>query len=45
MRGHGLFIAIEPVKPVDGAPDVDLARRVINRLKARGCLARPSSSD
>jgi 4-aminobutyrate aminotransferase-like enzyme len=38
VRGHGLFIGVELVKPADGVPDVDLARRVINRLKDKGFL-------
>jgi 4-aminobutyrate aminotransferase-like enzyme len=38
VRGHGLFIGVELVKPADGSPDVDLAKRVINRLKDRGFL-------
>jgi 4-aminobutyrate aminotransferase-like enzyme len=37
VRGHGLFIGIELVKP-DNAPDVDLAKLVINRLKDKGFL-------
>jgi 4-aminobutyrate aminotransferase-like enzyme len=38
VRGHGLFIGVEMVKPGDGAPDVELAKRVINRLKDKGFL-------
>jgi len=38
VRGHGLFIGVELVKPVDGAPDTDLAKRAINRLKDKGFL-------
>ncbi|MEJ0015861.1 MAG: aminotransferase class III-fold pyridoxal phosphate-dependent enzyme [Acetobacteraceae bacterium] len=38
VRGHGLFIGVEMVKPADGAPDTDLAKRVINRLKDKGFL-------
>jgi 4-aminobutyrate aminotransferase-like enzyme len=38
VRGHGLFIGVEMVKPADTAPDTDLARRVINRLKDKGFL-------
>lgn len=38
VRGHGLFIGVELVKPVDGAPDTELAKRVINRLKDKGFL-------
>ena len=33
VRGHGLFLGVEMVKPEDNAPDLDLAKRVINRLK------------
>src|ERR1700748_3251596 len=33
VRGHGLFIGVEMVNPKDSAPDTDLAKRVINRLK------------
>ena len=38
VRGHGLFIGVEMVKPADAAPDVDLAKRMINRLKDKGFL-------
>src|SRR4029079_1749211 len=38
VRGHGLFIGVEMVKRPDSAPDVFLARQVINRLKAKGFL-------
>jgi 4-aminobutyrate aminotransferase-like enzyme len=38
VRGHGLFIGIELVKPADRSPDTDLAKRVINRLKDKGFL-------
>ena len=38
VRGHGLFIGVEMVKPADGAPDTDLAKRVINLLKDKGFL-------
>lgn len=38
VRGHGLFIGIELVKPADNAPDTDLAKRVINQLKDKGFL-------
>jgi 4-aminobutyrate aminotransferase-like enzyme len=38
VRGHGLFIGVELVKPADGTPDVDLAKQVINRLKDKGFL-------
>jgi 4-aminobutyrate aminotransferase-like enzyme len=38
VRGHGLFIGVEMVKPADGSPDMDLAKRVINRLKDKGFL-------
>jgi 4-aminobutyrate aminotransferase-like enzyme len=38
VRGHGLFIGVELVKPADGSPDVNLAKRVINRLKDKGFL-------
>src|SRR5579859_6428818 len=38
VRGHGLFIGVEMVKPADNAPDVDLAKSVINRLKDKGFL-------
>ena len=38
MRGQGLFIGVEMVKPADGSPDTDLAKRVINRLKDKGFL-------
>jgi 4-aminobutyrate aminotransferase-like enzyme len=40
VRGHGLFIGVEMVKPgEDRAPDRDLAALVANRLKDRGFLA------
>jgi len=38
VRGHGLFIGVELVRPADQAPDTDLAKRVINRLKDKGFL-------
>ncbi|HET7879771.1 MAG TPA: aminotransferase class III-fold pyridoxal phosphate-dependent enzyme, partial [Acetobacteraceae bacterium] len=38
VRGHGLFIGVELVKPADGSPDVDLAKRVINQLKDKRFL-------
>lgn len=38
VRGHGLFVGVEMVRPADGAPDTDLAKRVINRLKDKGFL-------
>ena len=38
VRGHGLFIGIEMVDPADQAPDTDLAKDVINRLKDKGFL-------
>ncbi len=38
VRGHGLFIGVEMVKPADRSPDTDLAKRVINRLKDKGFL-------
>jgi 4-aminobutyrate aminotransferase-like enzyme len=38
VRGHGLFIGIELVKPADRSPDTELARRVINQLKDKGFL-------
>jgi len=38
VRGHGLFIGVELVKPADNAPDTDLAKRVINQLKDKGFL-------
>jgi 4-aminobutyrate aminotransferase-like enzyme len=38
VRGHGLFIGVELVKSADGSADVDLAKRVINRLKDKGFL-------
>jgi 4-aminobutyrate aminotransferase-like enzyme len=38
VRGHGLFIGVEMVRPADAAPDADLAKRVINRLKDKGFL-------
>jgi 4-aminobutyrate aminotransferase-like enzyme len=38
VRGHGLFIGVELVKPADRSPDIDLAKRVINRLKDKGFL-------
>jgi 4-aminobutyrate aminotransferase-like enzyme len=38
VRGHGLFVGIELVKPADKSPDVDLAKRAINRLKDKGFL-------
>ena len=38
VRGHGLFVGVELVKPADGSPDMELAKRVINRLKDKGFL-------
>ena len=38
VRGHGLFIGVEMVKPADSSPDMDLAKRMINRLKDKGFL-------
>lgn len=38
VRGHGLFIGVELVRPADGAPDEALAKRVINRLQEKGFL-------
>jgi 4-aminobutyrate aminotransferase-like enzyme len=38
VRGHGLFLGVEMVRPADGAPDVDLAKSIINRLKDKGFL-------
>ncbi|MCO6418948.1 aminotransferase class III-fold pyridoxal phosphate-dependent enzyme [Siccirubricoccus sp. KC 17139] len=38
VRGHGLFIGVELVRPADGSPDVELAKAVINRLKEKGFL-------
>src|SRR5689334_5108936 len=38
VRGHGLFIGVEMVKRPDSAPDVLLAKQVINRLKDKGFL-------
>jgi len=38
VRGHGLFIGVELVRPADKAPDADLAKLVINRLKDKGFL-------
>jgi 4-aminobutyrate aminotransferase-like enzyme len=38
VRGHGLFIGVELVKPSDRSPDMGLAKRVINRLKDKGFL-------
>ena len=38
VRGHGLFIGVELVKPEDNGPDMDLAKRIINRLKDKGFL-------
>jgi 4-aminobutyrate aminotransferase-like enzyme len=38
VRGHGLFIGIEMVNPSDAAPDMDLAKHMINRLKDKGFL-------
>jgi 4-aminobutyrate aminotransferase-like enzyme len=37
VRGHGLFIGVEMVRP-DGSPDAELAKRIINTLKDRGFL-------
>ena len=39
VRGHGLFIGVEMVKPQDGSPDDGLAKAVINRLKDKGFLS------
>ncbi|WP_439813581.1 aspartate aminotransferase family protein [Zavarzinia sp. CC-PAN008] len=38
VRGHGLFIGVEMVDPADKAPDLELAKRIINRLKDKGFL-------
>jgi 4-aminobutyrate aminotransferase-like enzyme len=38
VRDHGLFVGIEMVRPADGAPDTDLAKRAINVLKDKGFL-------
>jgi 4-aminobutyrate aminotransferase-like enzyme len=38
VRGHGLFIGVELVRPADKTPDTDLAKQVINRLKDKGFL-------
>jgi 4-aminobutyrate aminotransferase-like enzyme len=38
VRGHGLFVGVEMISPTDGAPDTELAKRVINRLKDKGFL-------
>jgi 4-aminobutyrate aminotransferase-like enzyme len=38
VRGHGLFIGVEMVQAPDKAPDTDLAKWVINRLKDKGFL-------
>jgi 4-aminobutyrate aminotransferase-like enzyme len=38
VRGVGLFIGVELVNPADNAPDMELAKRVINRLKDKGFL-------
>jgi 4-aminobutyrate aminotransferase-like enzyme len=38
VRGHGLFVGVEMVRPADGSPDTDLAKRVINVLKDKGFL-------
>ena len=38
VRGHGLFVGVEMISPADGAPDTELAKRVINRLKDKGFL-------
>lgn len=38
VRGHGLFVCVETVSPADGAPDADLAKRVINVLRDKGFL-------
>src|SRR5277367_6488050 len=38
VRGHGLFVGVELVKPANNAPDTDLAKRVINQLKDKGFL-------
>ncbi len=40
VRGHGLFLGVEMVKPgKDKAPDRELAARIANRLKDKGFLA------
>ena len=33
-----MFIGVEIVRPADNAPDTDLAKSVINRLKDKGFL-------
>ena len=39
MRGHGLFIGVEMVKPGSALePDTDRAIEVVNKLKDRGFL-------
>jgi 4-aminobutyrate aminotransferase-like enzyme len=38
VRGQGLFIGVELVKPEGQEPDMELAKRVINRLKDKGFL-------
>jgi 4-aminobutyrate aminotransferase-like enzyme len=38
VRGHGLFIGVEMVRPADNTPDTDLAKRAINLLKDKGFL-------
>ena len=38
VRGQGMFIGVELVRPADKAPDTGLAKRVINRLKDKGFL-------
>ena len=38
VRGHGLFIGVEMINPADMAPDTELAKDMINRLKDKGFL-------
>ena len=38
VRGHGLFIGVELVRPSDNGPDTELAKLVINRVKDKGFL-------
>jgi hypothetical protein len=41
VRSHVLFVDVEMVRPADGAPEVDLAKRVIDVLRDKG--SRPVS--